>query len=402
MRKVSERAVVFLIGAVQFVNITDFVMVMPLGPDFARALDIPTSQLGVIGASYTWAASLAGLAGSFFLDRFDRRKVLALSMLGLVVGTVAGGFATSLTTLVLARVFAGAFGGPATSISLSIIADVVPPERRGRAMGAVFTAFSIASVLGVPAALYVAERGGWRIPFFLVGGIGFLLMALAIWLLPPMTGHLKGLLDAQAQGYGFLRRPLVWLSYTLTFVTMASGFVLIPNISAYVQQNLGYPRDRIALLYAVGGVASFIVLRLGGLLVDWWGSFKVGSFGILAFVASVYVGFVDYRGLPVLLLFVLFMSSTGFRNVAYNTLASKVPRPAERARFMSLQSSVQHLASGLGAYLSSVILIEAHGVLVHVDQLAWITIGSSLAIPVLLFLVERRVRANSAVPAVAR
>ncbi|MDQ3263005.1 MAG: MFS transporter [Myxococcota bacterium] len=401
MRKVSERAVVFLIGAVQFVNITDFVMVMPLGPDFARALDIPTSQLGVIGASYTWAASLAGLAGSFFLDRFDRRKVLALAMLGLVVGTVAGGFATSLTTLVLARVFAGAFGGPATSISLSIIADVVPPERRGRAMGAVFTAFSIASVLGVPAALYVAQLGGWRIPFFLVGGIGFLLMALAILLLPPMTGHLAGLRDAQATGYGFLRRPLVWLSYSLTFVTMASGFVLIPNISAYVQQNLGYPREKIALLYAVGGVASFIVLRLGGLLVDLWGSFKVGSFGIFAFVASVYVGFVDYRGLPVLLLFVLFMGSTGFRNVAYNTLASKVPRPPERARFMSLQSSVQHLAAGLGAYLSSVILIEAHGVLVHVDQLAWITIGSSLAIPVLLFLVERRVRANSAVPAPA-
>ncbi len=401
MRKVSERAVVFLIGAVQFVNITDFVMVMPLGPDFARALDIPTSQLGVIGASYTWAASLAGLAGSFFLDRFDRRKVLALAMLGLVVGTVAGGFATNLTTLVLARIFAGAFGGPATSISLSIIADVVPPERRGRAMGAVFTAFSIASVLGVPAALYVAQVGGWRIPFFLVGGIGFVLMALAIRLLPPMTGHLAGLRDARAQGYGFLRRPLVWLSYTLTFVTMASGFVLIPNISAYVQQNLGYPRDRIALLYAVGGVASFIVLRLGGVLVDRWGSFQVGSLGIAAFVASVYVGFVDYRGLPVLLLFVLFMSSTGFRNVAYNTLASKVPRPQERARFMSLQSSVQHLASGLGAYLSSVILIEAHGVLVHVDRLAWITIGSSLAIPVLLFLVERRVRANSAVPAPA-
>ena len=60
MHKVSERAIVFLVGAVQFVNILDFMMVMPLGPDFSRALGIPTSHLGYIGGAYTAAASVAG------------------------------------------------------------------------------------------------------------------------------------------------------------------------------------------------------------------------------------------------------------------------------------------------------------------------------------------------------
>ena len=72
----------------------------------------------------------------------------------------------------LARVIAGAFGGPATSLSLSIIADVVPPARRGRAMGAVMGAFSIASVLGVPLGLWLARLGGWRMPFLVVAGFG--------------------------------------------------------------------------------------------------------------------------------------------------------------------------------------------------------------------------------------
>jgi hypothetical protein len=53
---VSEQTVVFLIGAVQFVNILDFVMVMPMGPDFAAALHIPSSSLGYIGGAYTAAA----------------------------------------------------------------------------------------------------------------------------------------------------------------------------------------------------------------------------------------------------------------------------------------------------------------------------------------------------------
>src|SRR5438270_13526154 len=97
-----ELAVVLLVAAVQFVNILDFVMVMPMGPDFAAALGIPTSRLGLIGGSYTAAAAVSGLVGSFFLDRFDRRRALGVAMIGLVFGTAMGGFATGLGTLMLA------------------------------------------------------------------------------------------------------------------------------------------------------------------------------------------------------------------------------------------------------------------------------------------------------------
>ena len=72
---VSERVIVLLIGAVQFVNILDFVMVMPMGPDFAVALHIPSSKLGWIGGAYTAAAAVSGLVGSLFLDRFDARRL---------------------------------------------------------------------------------------------------------------------------------------------------------------------------------------------------------------------------------------------------------------------------------------------------------------------------------------
>ena len=185
----SERAIVFCVGAVQFVNILDFMIVMPLGPDFAAALGIPVSQLGYVGGSYTAAASISGLAGAFFLDRFDRRKALAVAMLGLVLGTLGGAFARGLGTLMLARIVAGAFGGPATSLAYSIVADVIPAERRGRAMGAVMGAFSIASILGVPAGLELAHRGGWRLPFIAVALLGAILGTYAFVVLPPMSGH---------------------------------------------------------------------------------------------------------------------------------------------------------------------------------------------------------------------
>ena len=92
----SERLLIFLVGAVQFVNILDFMMVMPLGPDFARALGISTAHLGLIAGSYMAAAAIAGIVGARFLDRFDRRKALGVALFGLVAGTAAGALAQGL------------------------------------------------------------------------------------------------------------------------------------------------------------------------------------------------------------------------------------------------------------------------------------------------------------------
>jgi predicted MFS family arabinose efflux permease len=395
--QVSERAVVFLIGAVQFVNILDFMMVMPLGPDFAAALGIPVSHLGFIGGAYTAAAAVSGLAGSFFLDRFDRRSALALAMLGLVLGTAAGGFATGMATLMAARIVAGAFGGPATSISLSIIADVIPPERRGKAMGAVMGAFAVASVLGVPLGLELSARGGWRLPFFAVAGLGLLINVGALFLLPPMRGHLANR-TAPPRLLQLLSRGDVLLSYGMTWVAMMAGFILIPNLSAFVQNNLGYPRARLGLLYLSGGIASFATMRVIGPFVDKVGSTRVAAVATVVLAVVIYFGFAHPTPVvPIVVFFVAFMVAMSSRNVAYNTLTSKVPGSGERARFMSIQSSVQHLASAIGAFLAARLLTERpDGSLEGMTRVALISIALMLAVPVMMALVEARVRRRGA------
>lgn len=399
---VSERAVVFLIGAVQFINILDFVMVMPLGPDFATALGIPTAHIGYIGGSYTAAASVSGLVSALFLDRFDRRKALACAMFGLVVGTLAGGFATGLYTLMAARILAGIFGGPATSLSLSIIADVIPPERRGKAMGAVMGAFSVASVIGVPAGLELARQGSWRMPFFAVAALGLVITTASIFFLPPLRIHLENKRNEPEPSFGsFFKNPTTLLALWMSATLMMSNFVLIPNISAYVQFNLGYPRERLGLLYLVGGTVSFFMLRLVGRLVDRFGSLRVGAVGTAFNIITVYLGFFAYRpSIPVLAIFISFFIANSTRNVPNSALASKVPSPLERARFMSIQSAVQHMASAVGAFISSQMLAERDDhVLVGIDRVAMTSMCLSLLFPVLLGLVEARVKARGAAAA---
>jgi predicted MFS family arabinose efflux permease len=425
-RAPSERTVVLLIAAVQFVNILDFVMVTPLGPDFAAALGIPASHLGWVAGAYSAAGALSGLAGAFFLDRFDRRKALGVAMLGLVLGTLAGGLATGFGTLLAARVLAGLFGGPATSLSLSIVADAVPAERRGRAMGTVMSAFSIASIVGVPVALELALHGGWRAPFLAVGGLGALVAIGAVLLLPPLRGHLErgGAAGREAVGFGeLLRRPEVLLSFAVVAASMMAGFLVIPNISPHVQGNLGFPRQSLDLVYTLGGVVSFLTLRVMGRLVDRHGSARVGLLGAGLLSATLLLGFVRFdllQGtlgrlvaplegarlgvgplslrlervdvfLPVLAVFLCFFLAMGTRNVANTTLTSRVPRGPERARYMSLQSFVQHLFMSLGAFVSSLLLSEAPGGgVAGMGRVALLSLGLTLLVPLLMARLERR------------
>lgn len=393
----QERAIVFAIGAVQFVNILDFVIVMPMGPDFATALGIPLSHIGYVGGSYTAAASISGLAGAFFLDRFDRKRALSVCLAGLVLGTLGGAFATGLATLMLARIVAGAFGGPATSLAYSIIADVIPPARRGRAMGAVMGAFSVASILGVPAGLELARQGGFRLPFVAVAVLGAIIATYAHVVLPPMVGHLDA---AKKRRFGRDLVPLlrtdVILSLLMTTFVMASSFVIVPNLAPYMIYNLGYPRPRLGLLYLVGGLVSFGAMRGVGPLVDRFGSARVATFGASFISLVIYLGFAQAPPvLPVMAIFVMYMLGMAFRNVAYNTLTTKVPEPAERARFSSIQSAVQHLASAVGAFASAQFLTELPDhKLVGMQNTAYASIVLGLCLLPFLWAVERRVLAR--------
>jgi len=386
-------------GLVQFINILDFMMVMPLGPDFAAALGIPASHIGYVGGSYTVAAAVSGLIASFFLDRFDRRAALAVSLAGLAVATAAGGLAVDLPTLLLARIAAGALGGPAYALSMSVIADNVAVERRGRAMGLVMGAFAASSVLGVPIGLELARLGGWRMPFFAVAALGALVMLAVFQVLTPQRAHLGGnAVSSLERLVSLFGRRRMWLAYALAVLMMMQGFMIIPNIAAYAQFNLDFPRAQMGLLYLLGGSISFFGTRAAGSLVDRFGSAPVTLVTTVLFCAVIWSIFVDYwTGLPLLALFPLFMFFSSARMVANSAIISKVPEPRERAGFSSMVGAVHHLASAMGAFLSAMILdTAADGSLLHMPANGITAIALGVPIPLLMVWLERDVRRRAA------
>jgi predicted MFS family arabinose efflux permease len=398
----SEQFIILLVAAVQFVNVLDFMLVMPLGPDFARGLGIPTSRLGLVSGSYAAAAALAGFIGAAFLDRFDRRKALAVAIVGLVAGTAAGAAAQGLTTMILARVVAGAFGGPATSIALSIVADVVPPQRRGRAMSTVMGAFSIASIFGVPIGLQLSVWFGWRVPFLAVAGLGVVVVFLALGRMPSLTGHIErgqtvSPFARMAALWGDSTIRLALLTNSLVFIT---AFLVIPNIAAHLLQNLGYPRPRLSWAYTVGGAVSLGVIIAAGRAVDKRGPVLVSLLGTLVYAVALALGFIApdrLFHLPIFALFAIFMSAMSLRNISVGSLSTRVPRLHERAGYMSLQSMSQHMSSAVGAFVSSQMLHNTpEGRLAGIDRISTLSLVLAFTLPPLLAMIVRRVRAREA------
>ncbi|MFN0056110.1 MAG: MFS transporter, partial [Planctomycetales bacterium] len=100
-----------ILSAVQFTSIVDFLIVMPLGPQLMRKLEISTMQFGLIVSSYTFAAGIAGLVASAIVDRFPRRTTFMVLYAGFLLGTFLCAVAPTYLTLVFARTATGAFGG---------------------------------------------------------------------------------------------------------------------------------------------------------------------------------------------------------------------------------------------------------------------------------------------------
>ncbi|MDQ3339699.1 MAG: MFS transporter [Myxococcota bacterium] len=383
---------------VQLMNVLDFMMVMPLGDDFSKALGIAQSDVGYVAGAYTLAAFASGVIGARFLDRFCRKRVLLVAMLGLAAGTVLGGFAVGLWSMLASRVVAGLFGGPATATSLAIVADVVPVERRGRAMAVVMAGFSVASVIGLPLGLILARHGSWRTPFFVISGLVLVTLVLVWMWMPTLTGHLERT-HRRTPALQLLARREIMFGLATTGCVMFSVFSIVPHFPTYLINNLDFPRDQYELLYLAGGIVSFAVLQIAGRWVDRHGSLPVITAGTIVAVTSIVTGFLfEPPFVPVVVAFTLFMASGSLRGVAQSTLSTRLPAPHERAQFMSLQSAVQHAAATLGAFATASIMVT-DPVTQHVSPMwvvAIVAIVAAAAAPMCLAVSERFLRRRDA------
>ncbi len=358
-----------VLAAVQFTSVVDFVIMMPLGPQFMRAFAITAREFGMMISAYTFSAGLFGLVGALFIDRFDRRSSLLALYAGFALGTLLCALAPDHVFFIGARIVAGAFAGVMGATTFSIIGDAFPENRRGMATGTVMSAFALASILGVPFGLVIANRFSWHAPFVGLVGVIAVVWALGFLWLPSFRGHLSvWIMGASRQNsvkqlWQVLSVPNHLRAFAITFCLMMGSFTVIPYISAYVVNVVGYPETSLPYLYLVGGAVTLFTSRAVGLLSDRVGKLRVFMlFGILSFVPLLLVtGITHATSLEVMVISTVFMVCMNGRMVPSMAMVTGVVEPRHRGSFMSINTSVQQAASGVASLVAGWMIAGAQG-----------------------------------------
>lgn len=357
----QEWVILIVLAAVQFTSIVDFVVMMPLGPELMKALSIGTFEFGLVVEAYTFAAGIAGLLAASLVDRYSRRTAFLSLYTGFLVGTLFCALAPNYQLLVAARALTGCFGGILGGIALAIVGDVFPEERRGRATGVLMSAFAIASIVGVPFGLVLGQNLGWHVPFLAIVVLGVPVL-IAGWLALPQLADHVGQHHARplASLLGTLRSPSNWNSFALMASLMIGAFAVIPYINPYLVGNVGVPEKYLWIVYAAGGTLTLATSRLFGILADRYG--KLRLFRIIApFSAVMLIIVTNLPPLPSIVAIAIvagmFVTNSGRMIPAMAMVTGTVP-PQSRGGFMSVNSSVQHIASGLGTLLASYLIVK--------------------------------------------
>lgn len=292
---------------------------------------------------------------------WDRRALLALSMVWYAIGHVAGALMPSYLGLLVVRMLTVIAPAVFTPQAAACVGLLVPPEQRGRAVTFVFLGWSMASVLGLPIGALIGGHFGWRTAFVAIA-VAALITSVWVWVtLPP---GIRPAALSRAAWVRVFRSPVLMGVVSVTALQGAGQFVLFSYFAPLVKQQLGADATTLSLLWAWFGVCGL----LGNLAVSRYID-RVGA-GRMVLVTTSLIALSLLlwplgRSFAVL---ALLLAPWGLGCFAANS--------AQQARLVSLAPS---LASGSvalnssGIYIGQAIGAAAGGWLLLHDAAAWMS-----------------------------
>lgn len=383
-----EKALLWTLAAINFIHIVDFMILMPLGPQLMRLFEIGPSEFSLLVSSYTFSAGISSFFGAFILDRFDRKKILLWVYIGFTIGTLGCALSPSYPILLAARVISGVFGGLTSALILAIIGDVVPYEKRGSAMGLVMSAFSFASVMGVPLGLFLASLSDWHTPFYILTGLSIISLGMIVKFIPNIADHLNQEIQRPSPVQVISRvtsNSNQMRAITLSVMMMFGQFMIIPFLSPFNVANVGFTEMQLTYIYIAGGGFTIFTSPWVGRLSDKYGKLKVFTiFMVLNLIPIAIITHLGVTPIPfVLMITTMFFVTSNGRYVPAAAIITGTAKPENRGSFLSFNSAVQQIAAGLASLIAGLIIGENElGQLTNFNLVGYIAIlFSVLCIP---------------------
>ena len=383
----SSLGILFLIV---FTDLLGFGIVIPLLPRYGETLGASPAQLGALLASYSLLQFVFSPVWGRLSDRFGRKPILVLSLVGSVIGYTLFAAARTIPLLILARAFAGVMAAN-LSTAQAYIADVTPPEKRAKGMGIVGAAFGLGFSLGPFAGGALASLQGsaafaparaWPFlgaifsnPQGLPGLFAALLSAtalvLAIVLLPEsLTGRAPARPKASRLRliWEAVNRPNVGIVYILYFI-YTFGFT---QMEVTLAQLIGH-RFRLDISHSywlfawVGFLGAIVQGGLIGALTRRFGERALAAAGTL--IVAISLGAMSFvPGIPSLMVCLALLAvGAGLSTPSLSSLVSRLTPPTQQGSALGIFQSISSIARIVGPVVAQ--LLYQEGAHVHAPYL---------------------------------
>ena len=347
-----------------FIDLLGFGLILPLLPYYAETFGASDTVVGLLVASYAAAQLIGAPILGRFSDRFGRRPILLLSLVGTLLGFLLLGFANTLWILFAARILDGLTGGN-ISVAQAYITDVTDAKDRAKGLGMIGAAFGLGFIIG-PASGGLLSQWGYAVPAFVAAVLVLInLVMVSLWLpesLPPEKREttatatkrpavtFSALLEA-------LKRPFTGpLLITRFFFGLAFAiFQTIFALYALRRFNLDATQTGFILTY-VGVLAAVVQGVLVGRLSERFRD-DVLIFVSVGIMALSLLGWALSPSVAVLL---IILAPTAFAGGILNTVLSsaltKAVEPQEIGGILGLSASIESATRVLAPTLGGILL----------------------------------------------
>lgn len=287
---VSPGLLIVLLSAAVFLVRAAALMLGPLLVALAAAFQTSVAAAGQLAAAINLSWGITALFVGPVSDTYGRRRV---GLTGLVVmggGILGSILAWDYWALLVCRLLTGIGAAMIPPNSMAIVADHFPPAERGRPISIVVSASFLGPVLAIPLVALLADLGGWRTPFGVVGGFCLILWGFQ-WLWLPRQARAAGQAVAFLARFASLsRRTGIWHVLVANALYQAAAFALFTYLAAFLMRTYGMRERETALPLAVALLGAMVGSLLGGTVAG--RTWRIGGVALTLLVGGIFAGVV--------------------------------------------------------------------------------------------------------------